>query len=82
MTADKFFPWLLMFLLAATFAGIVALAVTGLTEASHYPTQLLHGDVNCDGVVDIVDALVIAQYDALLDVPDFPGCPHVGEAIP
>lgn len=45
------------------------------------PVARLHGDIDCDGDVDAVDALVLLRHVAALPLGQSESCPEVGETV-
>ena len=43
--------------------------------------SLVWGDVDCDGVVNPVDALKLLRFDAGLPVQQAQGCPPIGQLL-
>jgi hypothetical protein len=55
--------------------------IVGWSETLAGPSQL-YGDVNCDAVVNAVDALLVLRWKAGLSVNQVQPCPTIGALFP
>jgi lysophospholipase L1-like esterase len=60
--ADKWYPALIPFLSASGTTAPTAVPTTAPTPVVPTPTAIVRGDANMNGTIDIVDALLVAQY--------------------
>lgn len=63
--------------------GLAVLFTTGglptpTPTPSPSPMPIAHGDADCDGSVNPIDALKLLRFDASLNVSQEPGCPTIG----